>query len=75
MSVDEVVLVERGTIPKTSSGKRQRSRCREQYLEGRLHPGGGGKLRLVRVLLRSLAGHARLWGRGLRRGSERERER
>lgn len=32
----EVVLVEPGTVPKTSSGKLQRSACRLQYLEGSL---------------------------------------
>ncbi|MBM0233571.1 AMP-binding protein [Micromonospora sp. STR1_7] len=32
----EVVLVRAGTLPKTSSGKRQRRRCREQYLAGEL---------------------------------------
>ena len=31
----EVVLVQAGSLPKTSSGKLQRSRCRDQYLERR----------------------------------------
>lgn len=33
----EVVLVEPGTVPKTSSGKLQRSACRQQYASGELH--------------------------------------
>jgi fatty-acyl-CoA synthase len=33
---EEVVLVTPGTLPKTSSGKLQRSRCREKYLEAEL---------------------------------------
>ena len=32
----EVVLVEPGTVPKTSSGKLQRSACRQQYASGEL---------------------------------------
>jgi fatty-acyl-CoA synthase len=32
----EVVVVPPGTIPKTSSGKRQRPRCRDSYLAGEL---------------------------------------
>lgn len=34
----ELVVVPRGTIPKTSSGKIQRYRCREAYLAGRFDP-------------------------------------
>jgi acyl-CoA synthetase (AMP-forming)/AMP-acid ligase II len=34
--VNRVVLVEAGAIPKTSSGKLQRSECRRMYLAGRL---------------------------------------
>lgn len=34
----EVVLIKAGTIPKTTSNKIQRSRCRELYLSGRLEP-------------------------------------
>ncbi|MGW3210369.1 AMP-binding protein [Streptomyces sp. NPDC001135] len=33
---DKVVVLERGSIPRTSSGKVQRGRCREGYLAGRL---------------------------------------
>ncbi len=35
---EEVVLVAPGTLPKTSSGKRQRGACREQYASGVLEP-------------------------------------
>jgi fatty-acyl-CoA synthase len=35
---EEVVLVAAGTLPKTSSGKRQRGTCREQYASGVLEP-------------------------------------
>ena len=35
---EEVVLVEPGTLPKTSSGKLQRSLCRTKYLEADLQP-------------------------------------
>jgi acyl-CoA synthetase (AMP-forming)/AMP-acid ligase II len=34
----EVVLVRAGSLPKTSSGKLQRSRCRAQYLDDALAP-------------------------------------
>lgn len=34
----DVVLVAPGTLPKTSSGKLQRSLCRQQYLERQLQP-------------------------------------
>ena len=34
----DVVLVEPGTVPKTSSGKLQRAQCRQLYLDGRLDP-------------------------------------
>jgi fatty-acyl-CoA synthase len=35
---EEVVLVSPGTLPKTSSGKRQRGACRERYTAGELEP-------------------------------------
>jgi fatty-acyl-CoA synthase len=35
---EDVVLVAPGTLPKTSSGKVQRSLCRTQYLDGDLQP-------------------------------------
>lgn len=36
MSADDIVLVEPGTLPKTSSGKLQRSLCRDRYLGSEL---------------------------------------
>jgi acyl-CoA synthetase (AMP-forming)/AMP-acid ligase II len=38
LHVDDVVLVRRGSLPKTSSGKVQRRRCRQLYLDGALAP-------------------------------------
>ena len=38
MPAEEVVLVRPGTLPKTSSGKLQRSLCRERYLGEQLEP-------------------------------------
>ncbi len=35
---EEVVLVSPGTLPKTSSGKRQRGECRARYSSGELEP-------------------------------------
>jgi acyl-CoA synthetase (AMP-forming)/AMP-acid ligase II len=57
LQVDEVVLVAPGTIPKTSSGKRQRTLCRERYLKDELAPRKTGRLRLMRVFARSGAGY------------------
>jgi acyl-CoA synthetase (AMP-forming)/AMP-acid ligase II len=36
LTVDDVVLLEPGTLPKTSSGKVRRSQCRDDYLAGAL---------------------------------------
>jgi acyl carrier protein len=36
---DEVILVEPGTVPKTSSGKVRRSAARDMYQQGQLQPG------------------------------------
>ena len=38
LRAETVVLVKPGSIPKTSSGKIQRSRCRSQFLAEQLHP-------------------------------------
>ena len=38
LTVDEVVLLEPGALPKTSSGKVRRGRCRDAYLAGQLEP-------------------------------------
>ncbi len=58
LSVDEVVLVPPSTIPKTSSGKRQRRLTRARYLEGTLSRRltRTSKVRLALVLARSGAG-------------------
>jgi acyl-CoA synthetase (AMP-forming)/AMP-acid ligase II len=56
VTVDEVVMVPPGTIPKTSSGKRQRALCRELYLKNELAASKTGKLRLMMVFARSGAG-------------------
>jgi acyl-CoA synthetase (AMP-forming)/AMP-acid ligase II len=53
LSVDEVVLVPPGTLPKTSSGKRQRALCRQRYLEGTLLAKKASRLRLALVFVRS----------------------
>jgi acyl carrier protein len=52
---DQILLVPPGTVPKTSSGKIQRSACRAAYLEGRLK-GHRQKvpLQVAAVLLRSI---------------------
>jgi acyl-CoA synthetase (AMP-forming)/AMP-acid ligase II len=54
--VDEIVLAERGTIPKTPSGKPQRALTRELYLKDELAPSRTGKLELAVVVARSGAG-------------------
>jgi fatty-acyl-CoA synthase len=36
LTASEVVLIEAGSLPKTTSGKLQRSATREQYLDGTL---------------------------------------
>jgi fatty-acyl-CoA synthase len=36
LTVSEVVLIEAGSLPKTTSGKLQRSATRDQYLRGTL---------------------------------------
>ncbi|MEU2874882.1 condensation domain-containing protein [Streptomyces sp. NPDC007070] len=43
LAVHDVVLVRPGAVPKTTSGKVQRSLCREQYLTGALQPIGTGR--------------------------------
>ncbi|MBL8952377.1 MAG: fatty acyl-AMP ligase [Myxococcaceae bacterium] len=63
--LDEVVLVPPGTIPKTSSGKRQRAGTRQLYLEGELVPKKTGKLKLALVFARSGAGLLSLFKRKL----------
>ncbi len=71
LTIDEVVLVAPGTIPKTSSGKRQRSLTRARYLAEELVPQKTGKLKLVQVFARSAAGLLTLLSRQVR-GARRE---
>lgn len=68
LTIDEVVLVVPGTIPKTSSGKRQRSLTRERYLADDLNPKKTGKLKLAQVFARSAAGLITMLGRQVRGG-------
>jgi fatty-acyl-CoA synthase len=70
---DEVVLVPPGTIPKTSSGKRQRALCRQRYLVDELVPRRTSKLRLAQIFIRSQAGHVRMMARRVL-GRQREPE-
>lgn len=74
LTVEEVSLVEPGTIPKTSSGKRQRSLTRERYLSGTLDKERAGALRVASVFMRSALGFLAVAKRSLtgRRVPERE---
>lgn len=54
-STDRVILVDPGSVSKTSSGKIQRSLCRQRYLTGDLHRNKGWPLwHLIRFYLKSL---------------------
>jgi fatty-acyl-CoA synthase len=70
VTLHEVTLVAPGTIPKTSSGKRQRSRCRELYLRNALHPSRAAKRGGALVLVRGALGLGLV---GLRRWLRRTR--
>lgn len=67
LPVDEVVVVPPSTIPKTSSGKRQRHLCKLQYMNGTLRAHREGKLALGIAFVRSQAGAMRMGTRRLRR--------
>ncbi len=71
LSIEEVVLVPPGAIPRTSSGKRQRSLTRERHLKDELLVRKTGKLKLAHVFARSAAGLLTLLSRQVR-GSRRE---
>lgn len=65
LKVTDVVLLAAGQLPKTSSGKLQRRKTREQYLAGQLGGEGvrtlgtaGERLTVARHLARSLLGRA-----------------
>jgi fatty-acyl-CoA synthase len=62
LAVSDVALVEPGSLPKTSSGKLQRRKTRDQYLNGTIGRGGrgsNGRLAMARHLALSLMGRAR----------------
>ena len=61
LRIDEVVLLERGSLPRTSSGKLQRIKTREMYLEGTLESAGRneGKIALLGHLITSRWGFLR----------------
>jgi fatty-acyl-CoA synthase len=62
LAVADVALMPPGTLPKTSSGKLQRRKTREQYLDGtlgRAGRAGGTRLAVARHLALSLVGRAR----------------
>jgi fatty-acyl-CoA synthase len=60
LPVDHVEVVDPGTIPKTSSGKRQRRLCREAFVHGRLEPNEKSMLRAGLVYVRARAGMVRM---------------
>jgi fatty-acyl-CoA synthase len=62
LAVSDVALVPPGTLPKTSSGKLQRRKTREQYLNGsigRATRAGSTRLAVAKHLALSLVGRAR----------------
>jgi acyl-CoA synthetase (AMP-forming)/AMP-acid ligase II len=56
VELHDVVIASPGTVPKTSSGKRQRSQCRQLYLGGELRPARGGKLAVSLIVVRARLG-------------------
>lgn len=57
-----VVLLEPGTLPKTTSGKWRRGEAVKRYLSGTLQPPQRpGRLKIVAELVRSQLAYARLW--------------
>jgi len=68
LSVSDVSLVSPGALPKTSSGKLQRRKTREQYLTGKLGKAGRGgstRLAVAKHLALSWMGRAKHGARGL----------
>jgi acyl-CoA synthetase (AMP-forming)/AMP-acid ligase II len=73
--VDEIVVVPPGTVPRTSSGKRQRGLTRQLYLSGELlKPNRTGKLKAALIFVRSRIGLWSLASRRMREG-QRSKER
>jgi fatty-acyl-CoA synthase len=61
LTVDEVVVVDAGTIPKTSSGKLQRRKARSQFEEGNLEKREAeGKLKVASRIVESQLAHLKL---------------
>jgi acyl-CoA synthetase (AMP-forming)/AMP-acid ligase II len=60
LPLDNIVLVQPGTIPKTSSGKRQRRQTRALYLNKALVPRRTGKAALAGAMFRSAIGKIHL---------------
>ena len=64
LSVADVALVAPGALPKTSSGKLQRRKTRDQYLRGTLGKegrGGSARLAVAKHFALSLMGRAQHW--------------
>lgn len=53
VELHDVVMVDPGTVPKTSSGKRQRSLCRHLYLANHLRPPRASRFGLALMVARS----------------------
>jgi fatty-acyl-CoA synthase len=67
LSVSDVALVSPGALPKTSSGKLQRRKTRDQYLTGKLGKAGRGgstRLAVAKHLALSWVGRAKHGARG-----------
>lgn len=61
LKIEEVFLLQRAALPRTSSGKLQRTKTRQRYLEGRLETAEpeDGRLGLIRHVLVSQWGYVR----------------
>jgi fatty-acyl-CoA synthase len=53
VELHDVVVAEPGTVPKTSSGKRQRSQCKQLYLANELKPARATRLGVGLIVARS----------------------
>jgi acyl-CoA synthetase (AMP-forming)/AMP-acid ligase II len=56
VELHDVVIASPGTVPKTSSGKRQRSQCKQLYLADALRPARASRLGVGLVVARSRLG-------------------
>lgn len=63
LPLEEIVLVSPGTIPKTSSGKKQRSLTRDRYIRDELEPQRTDALGVASVFVKSAVGFLSLAGR------------